>query len=245
MASRGEVLLYVVLPYAAIATFLVGHLWRYRSDQIGWTARSTQILESRLLRVGSIAFHVGALAAIGGHVLGILVPASWTAEVGISDDAYHVIAAVGGLTAGAAVVLGLVVLLYRRAVNPRVRAMTTRMDVAVFALLALAIATGMGITVLNVVDETHYRENVAPWFRGILTLDPRAEDMSGAHWLAEVHVTQVWLLYALWPFSRLVHAWSVPVDWFRRSPILYRSRTASRPKRAFPAGVSGTTSRTP
>jgi len=228
MASRGDVLVFEVLPYVAIATFLVGHFWRYRTDQVGWTARSTQILESRMLRVGSIAFHLGAFAAIGGHVLGILVPASWTEDVGVSDDAYHVISAVGGLSAGAAVLLGLVVLVYRRSVHPRVRRTTTRMDVAVFALLALAIFTGMGITVLNVVDETHYRETVAPWFRGIVTLDPRAEDMQGAHWLLQVHVTQVWVLYALWPFSRLVHVWSVPVDWFRRSPILFRSRDTVR-----------------
>lgn len=226
MVSRGDVLVFVVLPYVAIATFLVGHFWRYRTDQVGWTARSTQILESPMLRVGSIAFHVGALAAIGGHVLGVLVPASWTDEVGINEDAYHVIAAVGGLTAGAAVVLGLVVLLYRRSVHPRVRATTTRMDVVVFVLLAITIATGMAITVLNVVDATHYRDNVAPWFRGLLALDPDAAEMDGAHWLLQVHVTQAWVLYAVWPFSRLVHAWSIPVDWFRRSPILFRSRRA-------------------
>ncbi len=222
--ERGELLLYGVLPYAAIATFLVGHWWRYRTDQVGWTARSTQILESRMLRIGSIAFHVGALAAIGGHVLGILVPVSWTDAVGLNEDAYHVVSVIGGLTAGLAVVLGLVVLIYRRTTNLRVRRTTTRMDVAVFAMLAFAIVTGLWVTVLNTVDETHYREHVAPWFRGILTLDPQPERMADAPLILQVHVTQVWLLYALWPFSRLVHVWSIPVDWFFRSPILYRSR---------------------
>jgi nitrate reductase gamma subunit len=28
----------------------------------------------------------------------------------------------------------------------------------------------------------------------------------------------------LWPFSRLVHAWSAPVAYLTRSPILYRTR---------------------
>lgn len=225
--ERGELLLYGVLPYAAIAVFLVGHWWRYRTDQVGWTARSTQILESRMLRVGSLAFHVGALAAIGGHVLGILVPASWTDSVGVNEDAYHVISVIGGLTAGIAVVLGLLVLVYRRTTNLRVRRTTTRMDVAVFAMLAVAIVTGLWVTVLNAVDETHYREHVAPWFRGILTLDPQPERMAEAPLILQIHVTQVWFLYALWPFSRLVHVWSIPVDWFRRSPILYRSRGAA------------------
>jgi nitrate reductase gamma subunit len=40
----------------------------------------------------------------------------------------------------------------------------------------------------------------------------------------QFHVSAAWFLYTLWPFSRLVHAWSIPVDFFRRSPIPYRSR---------------------
>ena len=74
--SQGSVLLYAVLPYVAIAIFAVGTAWRYRRDQYGWGARSTQFLESRVLRYGSTIFHLGVLAAIGGHVLGILVPQS-------------------------------------------------------------------------------------------------------------------------------------------------------------------------
>ena len=103
--SQGDVLLYAVLPYAAIAVFVVGHVWRYRSDQYGWGARSTQLLESRVLKYSSIVFHLGVLAAIGGHVLGLLVPRGWTAAVGINDEAYHVIAVIGGLAAGGAVIV--------------------------------------------------------------------------------------------------------------------------------------------
>jgi nitrate reductase gamma subunit len=224
-----QVLLYALVPYAAVAVFVVGHAWRYRRDQYSWTSRSSQLLESRRLRYGSIAFHYGAFAAIAGHVLGVLVPASWTAAAGISEGVFHVISAVGGLTAGAAVTVGLVLLVWRRARIPRVRAVTKRVDVAVFALLAFAILTGMAMTVLNSVTDTiNYRENVAPWFRSLLVLDPDVEAMAGAHWVSQVHVTSAWALYALWPFSRLVHAWSIPVDWFRRSPVLYRSR----PRRA-------------
>jgi hypothetical protein len=32
------------------------------------------------------------------------------------------------------------------------------------------------------------------------------------------------LLDPVWPFSRLVHAWSVPLSYLQRSWILYRSR---------------------
>jgi nitrate reductase gamma subunit len=220
-----QVLLYAILPYAALAAFVVGHIWRYRRDQYHWTTRSTQLLESRALRYGSVAFHFGALAAIGGHVLGVLVPASWTDAVGVSEDGYHVISAIGGLTAGIAVTTGLVILVWRRLRFPRVRVTTTRIDVAVFALLAAGILSGMAVTVLNsVADNIDYRATIAPWFRSLFTLDPDVAAMGDAHWVSQVHVSVVWALYALWPFSRLVHAWSIPVDWFRRSPILFRGR---------------------
>jgi nitrate reductase gamma subunit len=231
--SQGDVLLYTVLPYAALAVFVVGHWWRYRRDQYGWGARSTQLLESRVLKYASTVFHFGVLAAIGGHVLGILVPRSWTAAVGVSDDAYHVIAVIGGLAAGGAVCIGFALLVYRRLRFARVRAVTTRADVITMALLAAGIVTGMLATITNFGDAVHYRETVAPYFRQLFIGDPEPELMTGGEvtFIFQAHMTVVWLLVALWPFSRLVHAWSVPVDYLRRSPIPYRARTG-RPRRA-------------
>lgn len=48
-------LLALVGPPAEIALtiFVAGHSWRWRTDQFGWTSRTTQPLESRLLRLGS------------------------------------------------------------------------------------------------------------------------------------------------------------------------------------------------
>jgi nitrate reductase gamma subunit len=229
--SRGEVLLYAVLPYAALTVFVVGHWWRYRRDQYGWGARSTQLLESRVLKYASVIFHLGVLAAIGGHVLGLLIPASWTHAVGIDDDTYHVIAVIGGVAAGGAVCVGFALLVYRRVRFPRVRVTTTRADVITLGLLALGIVTGMLATITNFGDAVHYRESVGPYFRNLFILNPEPELMTGAHvtLIFQLHVTVVWLLFAFWPFSRLVHAWSVPVDYLRRSPIVYRPRN-SRPQ---------------
>lgn len=229
--SRGELILYVVLPYAAIAAFLVGHWWRYRRDQYRWGARSTQLLESRWLMVGSNLFHFGALAAIGGHVMGILIPHAWTDAVGISEATYHFVAATGGLVAGAAATLGFLVLLVRRARFPRVRVTTTRWDLVTFFLLAFGIVTGMICTSWGTLgEEVRYRETVGPYFRSLFVLDPRPELMTGdddVPFVFQLHVTAMWFLYAAWPFSRLVHAWSIPVDWVRRSPIPYRGRVAA------------------
>ena len=230
--SRSDLLVWIALPYAAIAVFIVGHAWRYRRDQYRWGARSSQILESRWLRIGSMVFHYGALGAIAGHVVGILVPHGVTDTLGVSESAYHLMAALGGLSAGAAAALGFLILLYRRARFARVRAVTSRMDLVVFALLAFGIVTGMVATLWGTIgDEVRYRETVAPWFRGLFLLDPKPELMGDVPFIFQLHVTGLWLLFAAWPLSRLVHAWSIPVDWFRRSPILYRGR-AGRPRAA-------------
>ena len=89
--------LFVVVPYLCLATFVVGHWWRYRYDKFGWTTRSSQLYENRLLRIGSPLFHFGMLGVVGGHLIGLLVPQSWTDALGISNHAYHVVAVAGGL----------------------------------------------------------------------------------------------------------------------------------------------------
>jgi nitrate reductase gamma subunit len=224
-----DILLWVVLPYVALALFVAGHVWRYRFDQFGWTSRSTQLLESRWLAWGSNLFHYGALAAIAGHVLGMIIPNWLTAAVGISEGTYHVVSAVAGSAAGLACVAGFVILAVRRAYFPRVRRTTSPMDVAVYVLLALVIGLGLGETlVVNAFGAGYdYRASVAIWFRGVFVLDPRADLMVSAPLVYQVHAASAWLLYALWPFSRLVHAWSLPVQYLGRPYILYRSRYAA------------------
>lgn len=224
--SRVDLFLWVALPYLCVAVFVVGHVWRHRRGQLTWTTRSTQLLESRLLRIGSPLFHLGILAAVGGHVLGILVPRGWTEAIGIQEHAYHWIAIVAGVAAGTAIVLGLAILLYRRVAVPRVRHTTTRSDLVVLPLLVLVIGGGMLVTVWGTaIDEYPYRTTVSPWFRGIFGFAPEADLMARAPFVFQLHAVSSWLLFAVWPFSRLVHAWSFPLGYLRRSHILYRSRT--------------------
>ena len=55
--SAGEILLWIILPYVAVATFLVGTWWRYRADQFVWTSGSTQLFEQKILGWAGPAFH--------------------------------------------------------------------------------------------------------------------------------------------------------------------------------------------
>lgn len=219
--------LWVVLPYVAMAVFLAGHGWRYRYDQFGWTSRSTQLLESRWLAWGSNLFHYGALAAIAGHVLGLLVPAQLTAAAGFDEHRYHLLSAGAGIPAGLVSAAGLAILVARRLRFPRVRSTTSALDLAVYSLLLVLIGLGLYQTAWanGLGGEYDYRSTVGVWFRGLFSLDPHPELMVDAPLAYQLHAAIAWLLVALWPFSRLVHAWSLPFQYLGRPYLLYRSRS--------------------
>lgn len=69
-----NVLFWDITPYVTLAVLVVGLWWRYRYDKFGWTSRSSQIYESRLLSIASPIFHFGILAVFAGHVMGLFIP---------------------------------------------------------------------------------------------------------------------------------------------------------------------------
>src|SRR5262245_29356877 len=224
-------LLWLTVPYVAFTSFLLGHLWRYRHDQFGWTTRSSQLNESRLLQLGSPLFTFGLLAALGGHVLGILVPASWTAALGVSELAYHVISVSLGTLSGLVTVTGLVILLYRRVTGPAVRKAPTRLDKLMYTLLSAAILTGMLNTVgSNLIGgEYNYRATVSPWFRSLFTIYPQPELMATTPISFQIHNLMVLTLLGIWPYTRLVHVFSAPLGYLTRPYVVYRSRDPGHP----------------
>ncbi|MCB0879296.1 MAG: respiratory nitrate reductase subunit gamma [Thermoleophilia bacterium] len=219
-------LLWVAVPYAAIATFIVGHWWRYRYQKYTWTTRSTQILERRMLMWGILLFHFGMLAVVGGHIGGLLVPSAVTEFFGITEHMYHIVAVTMGTIAGLTMTTGLLILLLRRFTNDRVKATSIGRDYLTALMLVIVIGTGMFNTIgVNLLGESYnYRETISPWFRGILTLNPQPELMVDAPPSFKMHALAAMALFALWPFTRLVHAWSVPLTYLRRSFIVYRAK---------------------
>ncbi|GAA5076174.1 nitrate reductase gamma subunit [Thermocatellispora tengchongensis] len=221
-----NVALWVVIPYVALTIFVVGHVWRWRVDQFGWTTRTTQVLESRLLRLGSPLFHLGSFAAIAGHALGLLVPKGWTEAAGIDDHLYHLVSVGAGTAAGLMVTAGLALLLARRLTSPRVRRTTTRADKVLYAVLTVVILLGLTATVgENLLGGGYdYRATIAVWFRGVLTFRPDPDLMAGVPPIFQLHAMSAWLLAAIWPFTRLVHVWSAPIAYLWRPYIVYRRR---------------------
>jgi nitrate reductase gamma subunit len=228
MTSTRDIVLWVVLPYVCLAVFVGGHAWRYRYDKFGWTTRSSQLYESRLLRWGSPLFHFGILAVFAGHVMGLGVPETWTAAVGISEAIYHFMAISIGAVAGLATVVGMALLIYRRRTNGPVFGATTRMDKLMYLMLGLVVALGMWNTIagsmLHAYGDYDYRLGVSVWLRGIFTFQLHPELMAAAPFSFQAHGAVAMLLFALWPFTRLVHVFSVPFFYLWRPYVVYRSK---------------------
>lgn len=216
--------LWVIFPYICLTIFVVGHAWRYRYDKFGWTTRSSQLYENRLLRLGSPLFHFGIIGVFFGHVIGLGIPESWTDAVGISEGMYHFMALSVGALAGAATVVGMVILIYRRRTTGPVFSATTRMDKVMYVFLASVIVLGLLNTVMNVAGDYNYREGVSVWFRGIFRFQLHPELMSDAPLGFQLHGLIAMALFALWPFTRLVHVFSAPLGYLTRPYIVYRSR---------------------
>lgn len=230
-ASTAELFWWVILPYLALAVFVVGHVWRWRYDQFGWTSRSTQLQERRLLKWGAPLFHYATFAAIAGHAIGILIPASVFNAIGMTHDIYHWFSAIAGTVAGVLVIGGVVVLAGRRLLVARVRATTSPVDYIALIVLLLVILSGVAPTVFeNLLGSGHdYRTTVAPWFRGLFVGQPDVTAIATSPLIYQVHATAAWAILGIWPFTRLVHAWSYPLWYLWRPYIVYRSRRLAQP----------------
>ena len=192
-----------------------------------------------MLRIGSPLFHFGIIGVFFGHVIGLGVPKSWTEAIGVPEGLYHFLAVSIGAVAGFGTVVGLAILIYRRRTVGPVFSATTKMDKAMYAVLGMVILLGMVNTVAaNVFGHYDYRESVSIWFRGIFRFDLHPGLMAGAPWSFQLHGLVAMLLFALWPFTRLVHVFSAPLGYLTRPYIVYRSRDdktlgSHRPRRGW------------
>ncbi|MFX0539885.1 respiratory nitrate reductase subunit gamma [Ornithinimicrobium sp. Y1847] len=226
--------LWVIFPYICLAIFVVGHIWRYTYDKFGWTTRSSQLYEDKLLRIGSPLFHFGILGVAVGHFMGLVIPKSWTDRV-VPEETYHQFAVIGGIIFGIMTILGLAILVYRRRATGPVFSATTVNDKVMYAVLMLVIVLGClntlqtaGLWVSDAQTEAHgyfnYRENVSVWFRQIFWFQPDGALMDGIPWSFRAHAFWAFVLLAMWPFTRLVHVFSAPLGYFVRPYVVYRSR---------------------
>ncbi|WP_348709363.1 respiratory nitrate reductase subunit gamma [Bacillus subtilis] len=219
-------ILWGIMPYIVLTIFIGGHIYRYQHDQFGWTAKSSEMLEKKKLAAGSTLFHWGLLCVVGGHVMGILIPEGVYASLGISEHMYHKMAIGAGLPAGIAACTGLVILTYRRLFDKRIRKTSSPSDILTLLLLLFMMLSGVAATFLNIDSKGFdYRTTVGPWFREIALFRPDPSLMESVPLWFKFHIVIGYVVFILWPFTRLVHAFSLPLKYLTRSYVVYRKRS--------------------
>ena len=127
---------------------------------------------------------------IFGHVIGLVIPESWTSAVGLSQHGYHIQAVALGSIAGIATLMGAGILVYRRRTKGPVFMATTWNDKLMYVVLILAIIAGLATTLIGsglIGEEHNYRETVSVWFRSIFILQPDGEAMAQAPLSFQIH----------------------------------------------------------
>jgi nitrate reductase gamma subunit len=243
-ASVQNVLLFVALPYAALAILLVGTMVRvlYASQTI--TSRSTQFLEGERHVWALPAFHFGIIVMLLGHLAGIITPARmhvWTA----SPLRLHVIEVVG-LAAALLALAGIALIISRRFGTGLVRVTTAPADILVLLLLAFQLCTGIYVAVSLPWGAAWFEALVGPYVRSLLALNPDVSYVGAMPAAIKVHLVGAWGVVAIFPFTRLIHMIVVPfpylwrkfqlVRWTQRRIPIATSSAASAVARGASAG---------
>lgn len=216
-------------PYIVISVFLIGSLIRFDREQYTWRSGSSQLLTRKLMRVGSNCFHIGVIAVLAGHFVGLLTPHELYHAIGLSVPAKQLMAMCIGGVFGMICFIGLSLLIYRRLTDPRVRATSSSMDIAILLLLYVQLILGLSSILVSAghLDGGEMLK-LAGWAQRIVTFRGDASDMlADVHPIFKTHILLGMTIFLIFPFSRLVHIWSAPVGYIGRPYQLVRRRGGS------------------
>ena len=208
--SHVDQFLFGVYPYICLAVFLIGSLIRFDREQYSWKSDSSQLLRRGQLRWGSNLFHLGILGIFFGHLFGLLTSLAVWHALGVSAQAKQMLAIIAGGLAGLACLAGLILLIHRRLAEPRIRATTRVMDLAVLLLLLAQLLLGLfSITVSMQHMDGGEMIRLMTWAQHIVTFrGDAASYVADVATVFRLHLVLGMTIFLVFPFSRLVHIWS-------------------------------------
>ncbi len=209
-----NVVLLVAFPYVAVVTFVLGVV--YRRQQKGFTVSSlsSQFLEGRALFWGTIPFHIGLLVVLAGHMVAFLLP---QATLAWNSQPLRLIILEGtAFVFGLTVLIGLAALMYRRFTNPRIRAVTTKMDVAIELLLLAQVVLGCWVALGFRWGSSWFAADLTPYLWSLIRFSPETGAVFALPWVIKLHIVGAYAILFMVPFTRLVHFIVAPLDYLVR-----------------------------
>lgn len=220
-------LLFGVYPYVCLTVFVIGSWLRFDREQYGWKSDSSQVLSKGNMRLASNCFHFGVLAIFFGHLIGLLTPHS-VFQMLMSDMSHQYVAITAGTIFGLTMLLGGVILLVRRFTNARVSAASRWADKFTLVWVMLTLLLGLFTIPVSVGHAGHGDPRVvtamAEWIQSIIYLYPSPQYLEGVDTIFKLHVLAGMTVFLIFPFTRLVHIWSMPFGYLGRAYQIVRSK---------------------
>ena len=224
--------LFIALPYAALAVFLVGTIFKYRSLKFQYSSLSSQFLEGDRLFWGIVPFHWGIVVIFLGHLTAFLVPRSILAWNG--DPVRLVILETTAFAFAVSAFLGLIVLLHRRITNERLKVVSNRMDMVIEWLLLIQILLGCWTALGYRWGSSWFATDLSPYLWSIFSFDPQTAAVVQLPLVVKLHIIGANLILMVFPFTRLVHFLVAPFHYmwrpYQRVMWNWDRRTVRRPE---------------
>lgn len=238
-----EVFLYIGLPYLALTILLVGTIVRFRTEPYTITSLSSQVLEGRKLALGSIPWHAGIFVVLLGHLAAFLFPSAWRTLT--SNRPFLLTVETIGIAAAVLCLVGLTMLLYRRLVTAKLQPVTSRMDLVVLALLLAQVLVGVSVALTQRWGAQWSTGTTTPYVWGLLTLKPEMAFVAELPASMKLHLTLAWVTFALVPFTRLIHGFTLPLQYLFRAPqqVVWTTERRRRLEALAAGGVAPETGR--
>ncbi len=210
----GDIILFVVFPYVALALAVIGGIYRYFGDRFSFSSLSSQLLEHRALFWGAIPWHYGIVPILIAHLVALIVPGWWGFL--LDDPIRLTILELIGMALGLLTLAGIIVLLVRRLIYYRIVAITSVMDWLLLALLLLQVSLGVHITFAYRWGSLWYLHTAVPWLHSLGILAPDASPIIHLPAAVRAHMVIGFAIILLFPFSRLVHIFTFPIRYLWR-----------------------------
>ena len=214
MSANANLLLFGIFPYVAVALAIGLGILRYKKNRYSVSSLSSQFLENRRLYWGTMSFHWGILIVLAGHLIGLLFPRSVMAFNAV--PVRLAILETTALAFGLLALLGIVLLCARRVNSPRIRAVTSRWDILLLAILVVQIATGVFTAIFYRWGSAWYVQTATPYLISIGRLSPDIALVASLPIMVKIHIASAFGLVAVLPMTRLIHLLAVPVGYLWR-----------------------------
>lgn len=199
--------LWGVYPYLCVALFFVVPIIRMAYRPFGWSTRASGLFNRPVLGTASLLLHWGLAFLVTGHLAGLF--GGLLGSAGLIRFFYWI-----GMVGGFMVLTGSIIALLRRVFVREVRALSAFDDYAVHLFFIPIVSLALYQVLINRIFGIAY--TASAWVASLWTLSPQPALMDSASTITKVHVFLALTFIGYFPFTKLVHVWTYPINYFAR-----------------------------